>query len=247
MSNKKSKENHSKFPIIAIGVVLALTFIGVWWINSRPASPRPVGNSVGNSPTQTSQGPNQALLSAPKGANPPSFLGSETAPVVIEEFADYQCGACANAAPILKEITSLYGNRIKFVYRNFPLQTMDKSYDASLAVEAAGLQDRNKFWQMQSQIFRNQSVWARSAEYKSLFEEYAKLIGLDIERFKADVAGMAAKSRVDADLQRGRSAGISSTPTVFINNVQVSYDQLNVAGLKSLIDAELERFSPGPK
>lgn len=248
MSNKKVQGNHSKFPIVAIIVVLALTFVGVWWINSNPPSQRTATNSGTNTPTQNSQGPNQALLNAPKGATPPNFLGSETAPVVIEEFADYQCPSCATVAPILKEITSIYGNRIKFVFRNFPLVNIhDKAYDAAVAAEAAGLQDKNKFWEMQNQIFKNQAVWARSAEHKTLFEEYAKLIGLDIERFKADSAGIIAKSRVDADLQRSRDSGISSTPTVFINNVAVPYDKMTVPGLQELINAELGKFTAGPK
>jgi protein-disulfide isomerase len=58
---------------------------------------------------------------------------------------------------------------------------------------------------------------------------------------------MTAKPRIDADLQRGRSAGITSTPTIFINNVPVPYERLNIAGLKSLVDAELEKFSPTAK
>jgi len=249
MSNKKSKaENNSKFPIIAIVVVVLITIAGVWYLQQRPATRRTAPTAINNNAAvPNSQAPSQALLGAPKGANPANFLGSETAPVVIEEFADYQCGACANAAPILKEITSIYGNKIKFVYRNFPLPSMDKSYDASLAAEAAGLQGGNKFWEMQNQIFRNQAIWSRSAEYKTLFEGYAGLIGLDVTRFKNDVANMTAKPRIDADLQRGRSAGITSTPTIFINNVPVPYERLNIAGLKSLVDAELEKFSPTAK
>jgi len=248
MSNKKLNNSHSKFPIVAIAVVLVVTFIGVLWLNTRPPAPRtPVATTV-DPVNQNSQGPNQALLNAPKGATPPNFLGSETAPVVVEEFADYQCPSCATVAPILKEITSIYGNRIKFVFRNFPLVNIhDKAYDAAVAAEAAGLQDRNKFWEMQNQIFKNQAVWSRSGEHKTLFEEYAKLIGLDVERFKSDSAGVVAKSRVDADLQRSRDSGVSSTPTVFINNVPVPFNQMNVSGMQVLIDAELKKFSAGSR
>jgi len=251
MSNKKSKaENNSKFPIIAIVVVVLITIAGVWYLQQRPANQRTAPTAVNNNaavPNQ--QGPSQALLAAPKGANPPNFLGSETAPVVVEEFADYQCPSCATVAPFLKEINSIYGNKIKFVFRNFPLVAIhDKAYDAAVAAEAAGLQDRNKFWEMQNQLFRNQNIWSKSADYKTLFEGYAKLIGLDVERWKADVAGPVAKSRVDADLQRSRSAAITSTPSVFVNNVLVPYDKLrSVADLQSVIGAELEKFNPTAK
>jgi protein-disulfide isomerase len=246
MANKKTNTNSSKFPIIAIISVVVLVIIGVAYLNQRPTTRTPA-TAINNASVPNAQVPNQALINASRGASPENFLGSETAPVIIEEFADYQCPACAQVAPTLKEINSIYGNRIKFVFRSFPLPSFDKSYDAAIAVEAAGLQDRNKFWEMHNQIFRNQSVWSKSAEYKTLFEEYAKLIGLDIDRFRNDIASGVAKSRVDADQQRGRSAGISSTPTVFINNVQVDFSQLSVSGLQGLINAELEKFSVGPK
>ena len=189
------------------------------------------------------------MATAPPGAQPPHMLGSPTATVTMEEFADFQCGGCAATHPVLKEVNSAYaGNKnFKFIYRNFPLQMHDKATEASLAAEAAGLQSESKFWQMQDQLFTNQHVWAASSNYLGLFAEYAQKIGLDVEKFKADMSGMITRSRVDQDLARGRGIGISSTPSVIINGKLVPPNEVTVAGLKRIIDAEIQAAAPPPQ
>ena len=182
----------------------------------------------------------QIPVNAPVGATPPNLLGSPTAAVTVEEFADFQCGACASVHTIVKNVQAAYGSRIKFVYRHFPLTQMHKNaYDASVAAEAAGQQ--GKFWDMQNQLFSNQKSWENSTSARDIFEGYAQNIGLDVEKFKTDMLGMATKSRVDADIQRGRALGVSSTPTIYINGVSVPFAQMNIDALKGLIDAELQK------
>jgi protein-disulfide isomerase len=177
---------------------------------------------------------------APAGATPPNLLGSPSALVTVEEFADFQCGACASVHTTMKNVQAAYGSRIKFIYRNFPLTQVHKnSYDAAVAAEAAAQQ--GKFWDMQNQLFSNQAAWSNSTNAREIFEGYAKNIGLDVEKFKTDMLGMATKSRVDADIQRGRALNITSTPTVYINNVSVPFEQLNIDSLKQLIDAQLQK------
>ena len=194
-------------------------------------------NTTANSarPANTQQIP----ANAPVGAMPPNLLGSPTASVTVEEFADFQCGACASVHTTMKNVQAAYGSRIKFVYRHFPLQMHKNAYDASVAAEAAGQQ--GKFWDMQNQIFNNQKAWENSTNVREVFEGYAQNIGLDVEKFKADMLGMATKTRVDADMQRGRAWGVSSTPTLFVNGVSVPFQQMNIDSLKQLIDAELQK------
>lgn len=179
--------------------------------------------------------------SAPAGANPPNYSGSPTASVTIEEFADFQCPQCASVHPIFNEIKSAYGSRIRFVFRNYPLSipAHDKAYDAAAAVEAAGMQ--GKFWEMQNLLFTNQKSWTADPNYKQTWKGYASNIGLDVEKWESDRLGLVAKGRVDADLARGRGAGVNSTPTVFVNNMEVPFAQVNVAGLRAIIDAELAK------
>ncbi len=177
--------------------------------------------------------------SAPSGAQPPNQLGASTLPVTVEEFADFQCPTCAVVHTKMKEINSLYSGRIKFIYRNFPLPMHKNAYDASTAAEAAGLQ--GKFWAMQDQLFTNQAAWSNSNEARKLFEEYAVKIGLDTNKFQADMMGLQTKKRVDDDLARGRALGISGTPTIYINGNKLAFEQMEVSQMRQIIDAELAK------
>lgn len=242
MTAKKETKNNLPFLIIGVVAVVAI-IIGIWFIAFREPDRKSGANTSGKTAAPSTA--SAALAKAPAGAVPPNVRGAATAVVTLEEFADYQCPTCATMHPVMNEITSYYGSKIKFIYRSFPLtQIHDKAYDAAVAAEAAGLQ--GKFWDMQNQLFQNQKSWSTSPEYKKLFEDYAKLIGVDVERFKNDIAGLAAKSRVDADLTRARGAQIMSTPTLFINGNIVPFEQMNAQSLKQLIDAELQKFQAPP-
>jgi protein-disulfide isomerase len=165
------------------------------------------------------------------------MLGSPTATVTVEEFADFQCPSCGDKFPVLKQIQSIYGSRIKFIFRNFPLTMHDKAYDAAVAAEAAGLQ--GKFWDMQNQLYTNQKSWSVDPNYKQVWADYAQKTGLDVEKWKTDMAGLQTKSRVDADMARAKALQVSSTPTVYINGKAVQYAEMTVDTLRTLIDSEL--------
>ncbi len=96
---------------------------------------------------------------------------------------------------------------------------------------------------MQNQLFSNQSSWSTKdpTAFRGVLEEYAQKIGLDVEKFKTDMAGLQTKSRVDLDLQRGRSMKVSSTPSFYINYKPVPFEQMTVEGFKQMIDAELAK------
>jgi predicted DsbA family dithiol-disulfide isomerase len=97
---------------------------------------------------------------------------------------------------------------------------------------------------MQNMLFTNQQVWTGNPDYRRLWEEYASRIGLDVEKFKADMAGLSAKGRVNADMERGRALGVSSTPTIYINGQSVPFEQMTVDFMRQIIDAELAKVSP---
>lgn len=228
----------SGVPLAIIVGVLVLAVVGAYFFYNS-SKPKTAANNVTANNT-TAKTP--ASTTAPLGAQPPNMLGSPTAAVTVEEFADFQCGACASVHPTMKELQGIYGSRIRFIFRNYPLSipAHDKAYDAAVAAEAAGMQDRNKFWAMQDQLFTNQQTWTTNPNYRQLWADYAEKIGLDVERFKNDMAATAAKSRVDLDLARGRGLSVDSTPTVLVNGKGIPLQSINIANLRQVIDAEIQ-------
>jgi protein-disulfide isomerase len=201
----------------------------------------------GNGTSAASPAPSKAPTippNAPAGAQPPNEAGSPNATVKLEEFADFQCGSCAAASPTMNEIKSMYGTRIHFIFRNFPLQipAHDKSFDAAVAAEAAGSQ--GKFWEMHHQLFSHQQEWTKAPNFREIWKGYAQTIGLNVPKWETDINGIEAKGRVNADMDRGKALNINSTPTLYINGTSVQFQDMNVDGLKKIIDAELQKASP---
>jgi len=244
MSTKQP--NKSNAPMFIIGAVLLVALAGgFWFYTSSSSGPKP-GNTNTNSKDAT---PNKALTippNAPPGAQPANESGSPNARVTLEEFADFQCGSCAAENPTMNEIKSLYGSRIRFIFRNYPLRIAahDKSYDAAIAAEAAGAQ--GKFWDMQNLLFKNQQDWTKAPTFRDIWKGYAQTIGLNIPKWEADINGIAAKGRVNQDMERGNAININSTPTLFINGTAVPFERMTVDGIKAIIDAELQKATGAP-
>lgn len=235
----KNERKKSSMPLIIIVGVLILVLVGAYFLYNSPKPKTANNNAPANTLANVTKTP---ATTSSLGAMPPNMLGSPNASVTIEEFADFQCGACASVYPTLKELQGIYGSRIRFIFRNFPLAIPqhDKAYDAAVAAEAAGMQDRNKFWAMQEQLFTNQQTWTANPNYRQLWEEYAQKIGLDVERFRNDMAGKDSKARVDADLQRGRGLNVNSTPTLLVNGKGIPIDSIKIDSLRQMIDEEIQ-------
>jgi Na+:H+ antiporter, NhaA family len=234
---KNEPKPKSGIPLVIIGLVFVAAILGVYFLyNSSKETAK-----VKAPPTNSSTNRTAAPVNAPPGAQPPNMLGSPTATVTVEEFADFQCPSCGTTHPVMKEIQQIYGSRIKFIFREFPLTMHDKAYDAATAAEAAGMQGSDKFWAMHNLIYTNQKSWSVDPNYKQVFAGYAQQLGLDVAKFQTDAAGLPAKNRVDADMQRGRALNVSSTPTILVNGQSIPYPEMNVQGMRQFIDAELQR------
>lgn len=230
----ENNSNKSSLPIAIIGIVLVVALIAGWWFYNN--STTPAARTTTSSTVNSTKNWAETFAKAPAGANPAWTKGPMNAPVVIEEFADFQCPTCASMHPRVQELLATYGNRVRVIYRQFPLQGHQWSYDAACATEAAGMQ--GKFWDMQNLIFTNQQAWSNSPDARRIFTDYAKTLGLDVQKFSDDMIGMAVKNRVDADLQRGRAIGVASTPSFYINNQPLGN---NLNGLRQVVDAELQK------
>ena len=140
--------------------------------------------------------------------------GAEDAPVTLVEYGDYECPACGAAYPIVKAIRKQMGDKLRFVFRNFPLaQTHPHAKDAAEAAESAGAQ--GKFWEMHDILFENQ----KKLTEKDLLD-YAKKLGLDENRFATDLQNDKYQNKIQADLISGAENNVNGTPSFFINGAR---------------------------
>lgn len=153
--------------------------------------------------------------------------GPANAPVTIVEFTDFQCPACAAMHPVLEETLKSYGNRVRFVVRDFPLQQHEWARKAAEAANAAKAQ--GKFFEYIALLFKRQ----KALDVPSL-KKYASELGLNRAKFDAELDGGVYASEVKHDLDDGEIYGVGSTPSIFINGVLLKV--LSEEGLRAAID-----------
>ncbi len=178
-------------------------------------------------------GSNQPLLPVSAIVASDQIKGDREAKIILIEYSDFQCPACAAYAPIVKQIAEEFKDSAVFVYRHFPLSQHKNAELAALAAEAAGKQ--GKFWEMHDLIFENQNEWSESQIAEELFVKYATELNINIGQFKNDLISKEIKDKVKNDLRSGEKNGVNSTPTFFLNNKKIqprSYDEF-----KQLIEA----------
>lgn len=168
-------------------------------------------------------------------------VGAGTSGVVLMEYGDFQCPACGQYFPILQQVKEIYGDQITFQFRHFPLESIHKNARAaSRAAEAASMQ--GKFWEMHDELFANQAQWQDTNDPVAIFESYAEAIGIDdLAKFTEDYKSSAVSSVINADLQAGRDAGASSTPTFMLDGKKLDPNPgASVAAFTELIDAAIK-------
>jgi protein-disulfide isomerase len=140
--------------------------------------------------------------------------GPATAPVTLVEYGDYECPYCGEAYPIVKEIQRRLGDRLRFVFRNFPLtQSHPHAEHAAEAAEAAAAQ--GKFWEMHDYLFEHQQ-----ALDDAHLVHYAAALQLDQEKFEREMTEHVYAPRVREDFLSGVRSGVNGTPTFYINGVR---------------------------
>ena len=152
--------------------------------------------------------------------------GAATAPMTLVEYGDYQCPVCGQAYSIVKELQTRLGERLCFVFRNFPLATMHHyAEQAAEAAEAAG--GHGKFWEMHDMLYENQDALGEED-----FAQYAAALGLDPSRFASELTTHTYAARVHEDFISGARSGVNGTPTFFINGVRhdASFDLETMLG-----------------
>ena len=140
--------------------------------------------------------------------------GPSDAAVTLVEYGDYQCPYCGAAYPVVKDVQRQMGDRLRFVFRNFPIRTSHPHAEgAAEAAEAAGAQ--GKFWEMHDMLYEHQAMLDQGH-----LQRMAEQVGVDGERFKEDMAERRYEKRVRDDFMSGVRSGVNGTPTFFINGVR---------------------------
>jgi hypothetical protein len=162
--------------------------------------------------------------------------GPDTAPVTVVEFADFECPFCQHIAPELDALWQKRQTSVRFVYKFMPLPMHPHGESAARAAIAA--QAQGKFWEMHDKLFAS-----RDHLEDSDILQYAASIGLDLDRFRADVQSPATKARLDADRKLGDALNVKGTPTIFINGRE--YDSKIDIG--DWVDGEIAASASTPR
>jgi protein-disulfide isomerase len=159
--------------------------------------------------------------------------GSATAKITLVEFADYECPHCKRLQPVLRQIVDEFHNDVKVYYKHYPLA---QHTNARLAAEAAvAANKQGKFWPFQDKLWDKQDELSPAE-----IEKIAKESGLDMARFRADLASPAVKDRVQKDRMDGAALGLQATPTLYIDGREYT-DPKDTESLREWIKEELGR------
>lgn len=175
-----------------------------------------------------SNAPVKAIEASVLLSDTPHTKGSKEAKVTVVEFSDFQCPACGAVQPLVDELLKKNGDKILFVYRHFPLQSVHpNAVPAVLAAEAASVQ--GAFWQFHDKLFASQADWSGEKDPTSKFTEYARGLGLNVEQFSRDLKDTSLEARLSADERDGNIIGINATPTFFVNGLKTDVNLLTEA------------------
>jgi protein-disulfide isomerase len=141
--------------------------------------------------------------------------GTKHAALDVVIFSDFQCPFCGRVEPTLKQMEKEYAGKVHFTWKNYPLPFHPNAQPAAEAAMAAGAQ--GKFWEMHDKLFANQQQLDRAT-----YEKYAQELGLNMEKFKADLDANKYKDAIDAEQKEGTAVEVNGTPAVFINGRKIS-------------------------
>jgi protein-disulfide isomerase len=180
-------------------------------------------------PRRPSIDPNK-VHNIPTGASP--IKGNKNAPVTIVEFSDFQCPYCSRLQPTLRQVLDAYPQEVRLVYKHFPLAFHKQARNAAKASMAAG--EQGKFWGMHDIIFENYNTLTEEK-----FSEFAKQLGLDMEKFKTDYTSTKYDKQIQDEFNMGQRIGVRGTPTLFLNGKMMTRRSFN--DFKQAIDEALKK------
>jgi len=226
------RKNNSRKPVV-IGIsvlVLAAIVLGAFFLT---AAPKPTSSDL--------------PVAAPGAEAFPAQLdqygvsvGAEDAPVVVREFADFQCPACGAFSEASKRLKQEYveAGQVRFVYFDLPLRQHQNAFPAAEAARCAG--DQNAYWEMHERLFDSQSEWSGSNDPVSTFTRYGNDLGLDERRFRRCMTTELHREAVEDSRRVAMQLKVTSTPTVLVDNIRLT--RPGWGQLSALVERELSRL-----
>ncbi|WP_404364594.1 DsbA family protein [Marinobacter sp.] len=224
----KARKNRSP-QIIATVIVLLVIVAGIYYATLTPS---PDSDGLPAAPPTAEAFPSEVDQ---YGVS----LGDPDAPVVVREFADYQCPACArfsSAAERLKEEYVETGE-VRFVFFDLPLQQHENAMPAAQAARCAG--DQDAYWQMHNKLFDTQDSWNTTDSPVEVFTRYSEQLGLDARRFRRCLTTDLHKEAVEQSRRVAMQLRVTSTPTVFVDNIPLT--QPGWGQLSAVVERELAK------
>ena len=165
-------------------------------------------------------------------------VGPEDADVVVREFADYQCPACARFAEASQQLKEQYvdSGQVRFVFFDLPLPQHTHAVKAAMAARCAG--DQDQYWAMHDRLFAEQTSWERADAPGERFAGYAEELGLNMRRFDRCMDSQLHQEAIEDSRQVAMQLKIASTPTVLVNNIPLNSPHWGQ--LSAVVERELQ-------
>lgn len=193
-------ETSSNLKLIGgIVAITALIFIGLAWVIIRQP--------------QESEVVSEESVVFQDEQDPVS--GSTTGTVVVRMYGDFECPACKFAEPAVKYAMDKYKDRVRFVWKDFPLPNHRQARSAANAARCA--QSQSKFWEYHDTLYEKQDEWTKADDPRDAFLRYGTNLGLEAKAFKNCISTSAEDGRVQANMGEGEKNRIDRTPTFFVN------------------------------
>ncbi|MBI2617547.1 thioredoxin domain-containing protein [Candidatus Gottesmanbacteria bacterium] len=207
--------------LIVIGIVIVLA-LALFFYRSQSAQ-------------NPSRAPSQDLLIREDSPT----VGSQSAQVILVEFVDYQCPACAYMHPAVKQLLSDNQGKLRLVVRYWPLENQHKN--AKTAAEAAeAASEQGKFWEMHDLLLSRQKDWEESETAIDIFVRYAQELNLNVERFRESIQNNKFEAKIKRDVEDAEALNISGIPQFFVNGNSVGYME-NLDEFKSKVESYITK------
>ncbi len=169
-----------------------------------------------------------------------NVFGKLDSPVTLTEFVDFQCEACYAFYPTVKEVKEKYKDRVKFQVKYFPISNSHQ-FARVAAANAESAAQQGKFWEMHNKIFEGQKIWEQAQNPQQYFDQYAKDIGLDLEKLKNDIKDPKTTATINADLDEVKRLGGNGTPTFTLNGKKIENPENTAEAFSKLLDDALAK------